>query len=382
MLQALLHVAHLLALAHAQCRELMTPRRSLLAEVAVLRERLECARAENAMLRARLRRVPARRRPHYLPFERLDILWHAGRYGLSVAATARTFVVSVAAVKNWRRDLAHKLRRKVRGKAPMNKLPQFISEIARRLKRDWPRLGTRKIAGMLARLGLKASRTSVQAFLRRPMRPAARSRAITPKVRAGHVIAKHPGHVWFIDFTHVGDAFRSVVVGAVVDGFSRKVLALRVAPHEPSAAFAVRLVREAARKFGRPETLVSDHGTQLTADEFRRAVAQLGVAHRFGAIHRSGSIARIERFWKSLKVEFASGLFLWRPLPRIERMLQAYAAWFNAERPHQGLGQRTPHEIHFGTCTRARAVPLRPALVVMAHDAEGVLPVVRWRHAA
>ena len=364
---------------------MMAPRRSLQAQIAVLQERLECARAQNVLLRTRLERLPARHRPHFRVFERLEILWHAARYGLSVAATARAFVVSEGSIKTWRRDVALKESLLVRPKAPANRLPDFIGEIARRMKGEWPLLGTRKIAGMLLRLGLKISRSTVQALLRRKGRPAKTARAtkaLYKKVRAHHVIAKRPGHVWFIDFTRVGGPFRSVVVGAVIDGFSRKVLALRVAAQEPTADLAVRLVREAAAAFGSPTYLVSDHGAQLTAAVFRGALRALGIAQRFGAVHRSGSIARMERFWKSMKVEYARGMFLWRPLRTIERMLRGYATWFNTERPHQGLDQRTPDEVHFEKSTRARAVPLRPVLSTHSLGDEATLPVVRWHRAA
>ena len=79
------------------------------------------------------------------------------------------------------------------------------------------------------------------------------------------LVAKHPNHVWMIVFTKVGGLLRSVFGGAVIDAYSRKVLAIAVAPHEPSAAFAVRLLREAVRDNGAPRLLVSDHGKQLTA---------------------------------------------------------------------------------------------------------------------
>jgi len=385
MLQALLTVAHLLATAHHKCRLMMAPRRSLQAEIASLHERLECARAESEMLRKRLERVPARHRPRFRMAERLEILWHAARYGLSVAATARAFVVSKGSILNWRRDVAQGEGVLVQPKAPANRLPDFIGEIARRMKGEWPLLGTRKIAGMLLRLGLQISRSTVQALLRRKGRPAKTARAtkaLFKKVRAQHVIAKRPGHLWFIDFTRVGGRFRSVVVGAVIDGFSRKVVALRVAAQEPTAEFAVRLVREATRAFGAPTYLVSDHGKQLTAGVFRRAMRSLGITQRFGALHRSGSIARMERFWKSMKVEYARGMFLWRPLPTIERMLRGYVTWFNTERPHQGVDQRTPDEVHFGKSTRARAVPLRPVLAAHSLGDEATLPVVCWHRAA
>jgi putative transposase len=300
-----------------------------------------------------------------------------------VVATARTFLLSVPTVLSWRKDVATKQTHLVRPKAPMNRLPDLVAEIARRLKREWPRWGTRRIAGVLARLGLKASRTSVQGFLRRPGRsaPAAAVRALRPA--RGPLVAKRPGHLWLVDFTRVGGWFRSVFVGAVIDGFSRKVLALRVVAREPTAAFAVRLLREAVAAHGAaPTWMVTDQGTQLTAAEFTRALRRQGIRRRFGAVGRSGSIALIERFWKSLKVEFAGRLVLYRPLPAIDARLRAYVRWFNAERPHQGLGQRTPDEVHFARDTRATAVPLLAALAVAHVEGERDLPVLTLRRAA
>jgi len=88
------------------------------------------------------------------------------------------------------------------------------------------------------------------------------------------------------------------------------------------------------------------------------------------------------RFWKSMKVEYALGMFLWRPLRTIERMRRGYVTWFNTERPHQGVDQRTPDEVHFGKSTRARAVPLRPVLAAHSLGDEATLPVVCWHRAA
>ena len=73
---------------------------------------------------------------------------------------------------------------------------------------------------------------------------------------------------------------------------------------------------------------------------------------------------------------------LFRPLRSIETRLRTYAAWFNQERPHQGLALRTPDEAHLGRSTRAKAVPLRAALAVMHVDEDRELPVLRLRRAA
>ncbi len=379
MLQVLLVVARAIALGADRWRTRVANRRPILVEISVLRERLDAALEQNALLRARLGRVPHRRRPQYRRHERLAILHHAARFGLSVEKTARAFVVSVSAIMGWRRDARSEKPARVSTKPPANKLPDLVADLVRRLRREWPKWGTRRIAGVLARLGIAVSRTSVRAFLRRkPKRP---SPAAAQRAK-GALVAKHPGHVWFLDFTRVGGLFRSVVVGAVVDGFSRKVVALRVAPREPTALFAVRLLREAVRAFGAPAHLVTDHGKQFTAHMFRKAVRSLGIRPRYGAVHRHGSIAVVERWWKSMKVEYARGLHLFRPLRAIEAKLRAYVRWFNEERPHQGLGQRTPDEVHFRKVTAARVVPLRAELVAEHVDNESELPVLRLRRAA
>ena len=171
-------------------------------------------------------------------------------------------------------------------------------------------------------------------------------------------------------------------VGSVVDGFSRKVLAIAVAPTEPSALFAVRLLRQAIREFGPPTGGISDHGKQFTSKEFCRELRRHGIRHRYGAVHQHGSVSIIERWWKSMKNEFAHGLILFRPLPAIHKKLLGYVTWFNGHRPHQGLGQRTPDEVYFGRDTRARAVPMRGELVAQLLDDDRSLPELRLRHAA
>lgn len=83
-----------------------------------------------------------------------------------------------------------------------------------------------------------------------------------------------------------------------------------------------------------------------------------------------------------MKREFGGGLLLFRPLATIERRLLAQVRWFNAHRPHQGLDQRTPDEVHTGRSTRATLVPVRALLEVQCPDGERELPVLRLRPAA
>ncbi|MCK6459683.1 MAG: hypothetical protein L6Q95_07275 [Planctomycetes bacterium] len=93
MLRALHLVAREIALAHDQWLARLVRRRTA-AENAALRETIGRLQAQIDLLRARLLRIDPRRRPRYRAWDRLAILWHRTRYGLSVSAAARAFVLS------------------------------------------------------------------------------------------------------------------------------------------------------------------------------------------------------------------------------------------------------------------------------------------------
>ena len=151
MQEALILIAQAISLAHDHWRRTVGRRRPLSGKIAVLEERVEQLEAENRLLRARFLRVPGLRRPHYRRHERLEILWHAARYGMSVTATADAFCLTRQTILNWRAVMRRKdawLLLPIRG------LPELVYELVHRLKREWPAWGTRRIAGQLARLGV------------------------------------------------------------------------------------------------------------------------------------------------------------------------------------------------------------------------------------
>ncbi len=153
-----------------------------------------------------------------------------------------------------------------------------------------------------------------------------------------------------LDLTEIPGFLRlfSFKLVVVLDVFSRMPLAARVFFAEPSGRDVARLLAAAARRFGPPRHSVSDQGAQFTSRAFKRALARLGVRHRYGAIGRSGSIAIIERFFRTLKT--IARVRSNPPLLRadLERRLTLafdYYAWL---RPHQGLAGATPVEVYLG----------------------------------
>ena len=198
MIQTLLLISRWIGQAHDQWRSNTASRRPKAAEIDLLHEQIEQLQSENKILRTRLLRLPPRKRPRFKPWQRLQILIHASRYALSTRATSRAFLVTVQTLTNWRKDAARGLKELVQTRKPMNQLPDLVEQIARYFKAEWPAWGSRRIAGILARLGLKASRTSVQRILRRPQLPPPARKA---RARRGPLRARRPGHVWIVDFT-------------------------------------------------------------------------------------------------------------------------------------------------------------------------------------
>jgi transposase InsO family protein len=368
---------------------LSTLRGPLARELASLLAVNERLRQENDVLRARLARMPGRERPRYQPHERLAILVHQARWKLSLVETARRFVVSVVTLHNWRKAVEDGVRL-VASREPMNKLTDLIREIVHAVKREIPRWGTRRVAAILGHLGLKASRTSVQRMLRKsaPRKPAVGNPVRTAKARP--IPAREANDVWLVDFTEVRGllGIATITIGAVIDSFSRKILAIAAFPGgtgHRTVVDALLLMRRAIDVAGKPRYLVSDHGRQFTARLFGAFLVRHKIRRRFGAVGRPQAVARIDRFFRSRKDEFAGELFALKPLTRINRELADYAAWFNRDRVHEGLGGRTPAAVFTGRTPRRLLRPKSGERFVLSRRnvaGNRALPVLTLHRAA
>ena len=389
---------------------------------------LAASRTELQLLRARLSRVPPRSRPHFLPEERLDILALRAARAWSVAETARRFLVTAATVAAWMRRLNEGgPGALVRPSPPVNRFPDFVAELVRQLKGSLPTMGRVRIAQLLGRAGLHLAPATVRRFLKKPSpkpkRPAT-TNSIAEKPR--RIVSRFPHHTWHVDFSLVSITglwapwlpfalpqrwpfcwWVAAVVPRrglpwVVDHFSRAVVVAEVFRHEPDSAETRVLLQRAIGVAGRaPKYIITDRGTQFR-ERYRRWCADRGIRPRFGAIGKKGSIAVIERFWRSLKDECFRFVGVPLALPVMRGRLADYVRWYNEERPHQTLRGATPAERlakrkprieRSGFETRvamlARAPPgdrRKPAerlrLIVRSDKGGPHLPTVRLRKAA
>jgi transposase InsO family protein len=358
---------------------------------------LGALRAENALLReelrikdARMERIPARERPLYPPAERLAILAFRAAAGLSAAATARRFLLTPATIASWMKRLDDRGEDAlVQVPRPVNRFPDFVAELVQRLRLTLPAMGRVRIAQLLARAGVVLAASTVRRLAERrltqPVPPRPLATAAPPRGAAGPVVtARHPHHLWHVDLTTVPIGLGLWVpwlpfsfalrwpfafhVVAVLDHFSRSVIATGVFLKEPTAAELCIVLEAAVRRAGRvPRHIVSDQGAQFRS-EYLAWCERKNVRPRLGKIGEHGSIAVIERFFRSLKQECFRRILAPMRLASFEAELSAYVTWYNEHRPHQGLGGVAPSDRLGRTSnTRCPSFEVRPSSGARGH---------------
>ena len=145
-------------------------------------------------------------------------------------------------------------------------------------------------------------------------------------------------------------------LAAVMDGFSRKLLRLKVYKGTPSTDDMVRLVRSAVKSFGTPRFLITDHGSQF-ADRFTAIIENEGVTIVKGKVRQPSFNGKVERLFRTIRVWLRIALLPISVRP-LQRRLDDYAAWFNQHRPHAALGGCTPDEAWQGV-DLPEAIPIR-----------------------
>jgi transposase InsO family protein len=318
------------------------------------------------ILSARWQKIPRRRRPQYSSEQRFRILRIKDLLALSIDETANLFCLCPNTISRWQTAALTHPNRKALGPNIQPKPPiRRYADVVRHLVQTMALLGfggNKLIAQTLARAGWKLSTETVRRIRKESTPPAITLPAKSASNRS--VKAHYPGHIWMADLTDVTGLFGLLrfKIALVLDVFSRMPLAFRVFTKEPNAQEIRSLFRQATARFGSPKHFVSDQGPQFIDSGFRRFLRGLRIKQRFGAIGKTGSIAVIERFWKTLKNTLSLRFF--RPLlPQdLERRLQVGLFHYAYIRPHQGLDGATPAEVFFG---------IKPARLSADHPPRG-----------
>ena len=350
-------------------------RMRLQAEVDRLRREVALLDEEIRIKDVRMLRIPAQRRPHYPATERLAILELRAARAWSSAETARRLLVTPLTVASWMSRLDdEEPDALVRLPEPVNRFPEFVGYIVRRLKTLCPTMGTRKIAQVLCRAGLHLGATTVRRMLKRRVAPRVFPASQEARRR---VTARRPNEVYHVDLSTAPTLMGFWTawlpfalpqcwpfcwwIAVVVDHYSRRAIGVAAFERQPSSAAVRVFLDRAFRDVGAmPKYLITDHGKQFAAKAFARWCRRHGIRQRFGAIGKYGSLAVVERFIRTIKSECTRQILVPYRLPDIQRELTFFTSWYNAERPHGFLEARTPDEVYLRRRPACRAPRFEP----------------------
>jgi putative transposase len=219
---------------------------------------------------------------------------------------------------------------------------------------DFPFAGSRMLRDLLAAEGCGVGRLHVATLMKRMGIEALYRRPSTSKPAPGHKIYPYllrklavtrPDQVWAMDITYIPMARGFVYLAAVIDWFSRRVLAWRLSI-TMEAAFCVEALEEALARYGTPEIFNTDQGSQFTSAEFTGVLLAKGIAISMDGKGAWRDNVFVERLWRTIKYEEVY-LRAYDTVSDARASLGRYIAFYNSRRPHSSLDRQTPDRAYF-----------------------------------
>ncbi|MCH9015906.1 MAG: IS3 family transposase [Gemmatimonadetes bacterium] len=221
---------------------------------------------------------------------------------------------------------------------------------------EHPFAGSRMLKKLLRADGYSVGRTHVRTLMRRMGVEAIYRRPRTSQPHPGHRIFPYllrdkiidrPNQVWALDITYLPMKRGFVYLVAVLDWATRKVLAWQLS-NTLTADFCVEALETAFDRYGVPEIVNTDQGSQFTSEDFVEAVLTRGVKLSMDGKGAWRDNIFIERFWRTIKYEEVY-LRAYESMSAARRHITKYLEFYNGRRPHSSLTDRTPDAAYFGS---------------------------------
>jgi len=215
-----------------------------------------------------------------------------------------------------------------------------------------PFLGSRRIREWLCRRGYQVGRNRVQRLMQRmgieavypkpKLSQPGEMHKVYPYLLNGVAVTR-VNQVWSTDITYIRMAGGFVYLVAVMDWYSRFVLSWALSV-TMEMDFCLAALKQALRR-GRPEIFNSDQGSQFTSPKFTGELENRGIAVSMDGRGRCFDNIFIERLWRSLKYEEVY-LREYALVPEARDGIGKWFQFYNRDRPHQSLQNRTPAECY------------------------------------
>lgn len=218
----------------------------------------------------------------------------------------------------------------------------------------YPFYGSRNMRTVLNREGYRVNRKRIQRLMR-----LMGIQAIYPKPRLsiggkGHKIYPYllkglsidrPDYVWCADITYIRLAHGFVYLVAIMDWHSRYVLSWRLS-NTMDSEFCLEALREALEN-GKPEIFNTDQGSQFTSDDHTGLLKEAGIKISMDGRGRVFDNIMIERLWRTVKY-WDIYIKDYQTVMELSAGLDAFFRFYNNEKPHQSLEEKTPAMVYFG----------------------------------
>jgi putative transposase len=212
----------------------------------------------------------------------------------------------------------------------------------------WPR-----VTAQLRRQGYPVNHKRVQRLMQLMGLQAIYPKPKTSQPAPGHRVYPYllrgltidrPNQVWCADITYVPLQHGFMYLVAVLDWFSRYVLAWQLS-NTLDGRFCQAALRQALLQ-GPPEIFNTDQGVQFTAQAFTAILQEADTRISMDGRGRALDNIMVERLWRTVKYE---NIYLmdYATVPALTAGLQEYFRFYNQERLHQSLGYCTPAEVHY-----------------------------------
>ena len=188
-------------------------------------------------------------------------------------------------------------------------------------------------------------RMGIEALYRKPN---------TSKPAPGHKVSPYllrkllitrPNQVWAMDITYIPMARGFIYLAAVLDWFTRRVLAWRVSI-KLEAEFCMEAVEEALARHGTPEIFNTDQGSQFTSIDFIKVLAAREIKISMDGKGAWRDNVFVERLWRTIKYEEVY-LRAYASVSEARAGIGRYLAFYNSRRPHSSLDGKTPDQAYF-----------------------------------
>jgi len=223
-----------------------------------------------------------------------------------------------------------------------------------------PSFGSRMLTRTLKREGLEVNRKRVQRLMRLMALESTAPKPNTSKPAPEHPVypyllrnlkVSRVNQVWASDITYIPMARGFVFLVAIIDLYSRLVLAWRLS-NTLETTFCVEALYKALERYGRPEIFNTDQGCQFTAEEFTDVLLEHDIKISMDGRGRCLDNVFVERLWRSLKYEEVY-LYAYDTVSAAREGIGRYFDFFNNERPHSALGYQTPASFYDGFLNEA-----------------------------